>query len=314
MRCLPSMRTTARTGPRCSTFAPLISPFEPLPRGAAVVAVVEVALAEQDQPAVAGDLGGAAGDGAYEPLAVLADHGPDHPGVDGDPAPALGDGDLLGGRGGCAGGELVGAAGEPLPRRVRGPFERAVGPVGGGPGLEGHLLAVGGGQRERTVAGVGALGPGDAEGGARGRAEAAVLQPGDVHRLVGGLGGGAEGGAVGGGLRGVLGEQPGERYGGAGGGGLEEVASGDRGHVRFTFRTGQVHDMSAGGSALGAGGDGAGGRWRPPGGRWCRERVRRVRLGCGAPPPPHSPRGRPPPGRSAAASARRRRRAPRARR
>ncbi len=191
-----------------------------------LVAVLDLALADEDEAAVLGDLGGAPGEGGDERGAGLADLRGDDSGGDGDRAAAVLDGDLVGGGGGFAGGEgeLLGAAGLGADR-VGGPLQGAVGPFGGGPGLDGDVLAVGGGEGELLVGGVAPLGPGDAEGGSGCGAEAVLLQPVDLDGALVGLAGG------GGCLLGRVVQRPGEGGGRTGDGGcLEDGTAGDRGH------------------------------------------------------------------------------------
>ncbi|EOY46550.1 hypothetical protein SLI_1835 [Streptomyces lividans 1326] len=190
----------------------------------ALVAVLDLGLAQQDEAAVLRDLGGAPGDRLDQRRSGRADSGGDDAGRYVDGAAVPGDGNLLGGSGRGAGGE-----GEPAAARgdgVGGPLEGAVGPVGERPGLHGYGLAVGVRDGERLAFLEGAPGPGDADGGAGGGPEAAVLQPAQGDgAVVGDRGGGGRGLCV------LRAQCPAELGGGAGDGGrLEEGPAGDGGH------------------------------------------------------------------------------------
>ncbi|CAM5547473.1 hypothetical protein STENM327S_08083 [Streptomyces tendae] len=218
-------------------------PVEALVLHRALVAVLDLGLAQQDEAAVSRDLRGAPGDRLDQRRSGRADAGGDDTGRYVDGAATPGDGDLLGGLGRGAGGQ-----GELAVARtdgVGGPLEGAVGPVGERPGLHGYGPAVRVRDGERLVRLEGAPGPGDADGGAGGGAEAAVLQPGQGDGgVVGDRGGGR-------GLRVLRAQRPAELGGGAGGGGrLEEGPAGDGGHGRsFPYRgAGRVEGMAVGGA------------------------------------------------------------------
>lgn len=166
-------------------------PLEALGPDRALVLVLDLGLADQDQLTVLGDLRGPAGDRLDERGARLADLRGDDTRGDGDRAAALVDGDLLVRYGGLTGrqGQLAVARTD----GVGGPLERSVGPVGDRPGLHRHGLAVRVGDRELLILLVDALGPGDADGGAGRGTEAAVLQPVQGHGRVVGLGGSRRG-------------------------------------------------------------------------------------------------------------------------
>ncbi len=194
----------------------------------ALVLVLELGLADQHEPAVLRDLRRAPRDRLDDGGTGLADLRGDDAGRDVDGAAALVDGDLLLGGGGGAGGE--GELAVARTDRVRGPLEGTVGPVGDRPGLHGNGLAARVREREGLVLLVGALRPGDADGGAGGRAEPALLQPVEGHRVgVGRLGSG-------GGLRVLRTQGPAELGGGSGDGGrFEEGPAGDGRHRDAAF-------------------------------------------------------------------------------
>ncbi len=295
LRCLPSIRTTARTGPACSTStletapskrsvltAPWssssisgwrISTSRPFFAISVEPRVTDLTIVEPDLPIFA----------VMTPVEMAM------------VPPLLSTVTFFSGAAGRAGGE-----GElPVARtdRVRGPLEGAVGPVGDRPRLHGNGLAVRAREREGLVLLVGALRPGDADGGAGGRAEPAVLQPVEGHRV--GVGGPGSGG----GLRVLRPQGPAELGGGSGDGGrLEEGPAGDGRHRDAAFPCPygkQIRALLRGMTVRGAAPGGADLRWGAP-----------PVSGAGTAPPRRRPPRRRPRGRGPPAARRTRRTRP----
>ena len=189
-RCTPSILTTARTGPDCSTVT-FWTRLSNVTRGGDVRRTGRGPLLQDaHEPAGARDLAAADAERGDEIGPTRVEGAGERARVDGGHVSVLRDAHVAGGGGGGSGSEdQVADGSDRHDRGAAGPFERAVRPVGQGPGLQRHGVAGGVGQeRRRHRAARRPAGQGTPQLTLWATA-APVVEPVKAHRRGGGVGG-----------------------------------------------------------------------------------------------------------------------------